>query len=94
LDKEYKSLLTEKSQKNLESSLSSLLGELRVTFDFEELTELTLTQENTRNAKNKKDKIIKDFLADENLQKLEKLFDTKVAINTIKPINKIGEKNV
>jgi DNA polymerase-3 subunit gamma/tau len=74
--------------------LSSLLGELRVTFDFEELTELTLTQENTRNAKNKKDKIIKDFLADENLQKLEKLFDTKVAINTIKPINKIGEKNV
>jgi hypothetical protein len=74
--------------------LSSLVGEMSVTFDFEELTELTVTQENTRNAKNKKDKIIKDFLADENLQKLEQLFDTKVAINTIKPIDEIGEQNV
>lgn len=88
LDKEYKSLLTQQSLDNLEQSLSLLLGQTTVKFDFETLQELTFTQQKTLTTKNKKDKMIKDFLADESLQKLEAIFKTKVNINTI------GEKNV
>ena len=91
LDTEYKALLTEKSLNNLEQSLSLLLGQTTVKFDFEALKELTITQQNTLDTKNKKDKMIANFLADEALQDLEKVFNTKATISTIK---EIGEENV
>ena len=83
LDNNFKNLLTEKTKKSIEDKLQTLFANINVIFDIESLTEGTLAQKEIIIKKNKQQELQQKYFEDENIQKLEKIFQSKVNIKSI-----------
>ncbi|WXU00008.1 MAG: hypothetical protein Ctma_0713 [Catillopecten margaritatus gill symbiont] len=89
LDAQYSSMLTEASHKNILTTLQENFAITDVKINLDTLTEQTLAQKEIQ-ANNKKTEIRqKEFLADEGVQKLQQVFNTKIDLNSIKEVKNV-----
>ncbi|MDC9714379.1 MAG: DNA polymerase III subunit gamma/tau [Gammaproteobacteria bacterium] len=93
LDEQFSSLLTDNIQRTIQAKLQESFGEISLNINLSKPKIQTLAQKETQ-AKNEKAAALRqEFLSDEGVQKLQKTFNAKVDINSIKEI-KVEAKNV
>ncbi|CAC9538603.1 DNA polymerase III subunits gamma and tau (EC 2.7.7.7) [uncultured Gammaproteobacteria bacterium] len=88
LDEQFANLLNDHVQKNILESLRSQYPNLTLIIDLNKLTEQTLAQKETQAHNQYLATIQQEFLNDEIVQKLEKTFNAKVDVNSIREITK------
>ncbi|SMN16597.1 DNA polymerase III subunits gamma and tau [uncultured Candidatus Thioglobus sp.] len=88
LDEQFANLLSDHVQKNILESLRTQYPKLTLVIDLNTFTEQTLAQKETQAHNQYLATIQQEFLSDEIVQKLEKTFNAKVDINSIREITK------
>ena len=84
LDKQFSSLLTDNIQQAIQSVLVNKFGQLAVQINVNTLNKQTLAQKETQANHEKNIRLQKIFLADEGVQKLQKIFNAKIDLKSIK----------
>ncbi|QKQ23964.1 DNA polymerase III subunit gamma/tau [Candidatus Ruthia endofausta] len=89
LDNQFASLLNDHVQKSMLTTLREKFSTLNLVINLGKPNVQTLAQKQTQTHNEKMKKIQAEFLNDKGVQKLEKTFDTKININSIKEINHV-----
>ena len=89
LDDQFSSLLTGNIQRAIQSVLQANFGEIELKINLNKLTAQTLAQKETQANNEKMAAMQKTFMKDEGVQKLQKTFNAKVDINSIKEIENV-----
>ncbi len=89
LDSQFASLLSDQAQKSILTTLRQKFSTLSLVINLGKPNAQTLAQKQTQAHNEKMAKIQTQFLNDKGVQKLEKTFDTKININSIKEINHV-----
>jgi len=82
-------LLTGNIQRAIQSVLQANFGEIELKINLNKLTAQTLAQKETQANNEKMAAMQKTFMKDEGVQKLQKTFNAKVDINSIKEIENV-----
>ncbi len=88
LDEKYASSLTQAIEQNITLELSALLGNISLDIMIEKLSVDTYATQEKKSQQQTLEKNQQKFLADEQVKKLEKIFQAKFSTKTIKPIKK------
>lgn len=89
LDNQFANLLSDQVQKSMLTTLRQKNSTLNLVINLGKPNAQTLAQKQTQAHNEKMAKIQTQFLNDKGVQKLEKIFDTKININSIKKINHV-----
>lgn len=89
LDNQFANLLSEHVQKSMLTTLRQKFSTLNLVINLGKSNAQTLAQKQTQAHDEKMTKIQTQFLNDKGVQKLEKTFNTKININSIKDINHV-----
>ncbi|TEU22844.1 MAG: DNA polymerase III subunit gamma/tau [Gammaproteobacteria bacterium] len=89
LDGQFSSLLTDNIQRAILVVLQASFGEITLKINLNKLTKQTLAQKETQANNEKVAAMQKKFMKDEGVQKLQKTFNAKVDINSIKEIENV-----
>ena len=84
LDEQFSSLLTQNIQYAIQAVLEKKFGQLSLQINVNTLNQQTLAQKETQANHEKNMKLQKAFLADEGVQKLQKIFNAKIDLKSIK----------
>jgi DNA polymerase-3 subunit gamma/tau len=88
LDTQFANLLSEHVQKSILESLRATYTELTLVVNLDKPAEQTLAQKETQANNQYLATIQQEFLSDEIVQKLEKTFNARVDVNSIREITK------
>jgi len=86
LDKKYINLLTNRTQKSIEKTLSKHFKALSVLIEVAEINSQTLSQKEERDLYKLKEQTKQQFLNDEGVRSLIEAFDAEVDVKSIKPL--------
>jgi len=86
LNKEFSNLLTKNVKKSIEKTLHNEFNEFTLEIESGDTNGSTLSQKEAIKEKQKKEQTQKQFLDDEGLKKIEKAFNTKVDLKSIKSL--------
>ena len=86
LNKEFNNLLTKKVKKSIEKTLHNGFNEFTLEIKSGNTNGSTLSQKEAIKEKQKRERTQKEFLDDEGLKKIEKAFNTKVDLKSIKSL--------
>lgn len=89
LDGQFSSLLTDNIQRAILGVLQASFGEITLKINLNKLTKQTLAQKETQANNEKVAAMQKKFMKDDGVQKLQKTFNAKVDINSIKEIENV-----
>ncbi len=89
LDNQFANLLSDHVQKSMLTTLRQKFSTLNLVINLGKPNAQTLAQKKTQVHNEKMKKIQEQFLNDRGVQKLERTFDTKININSIKEINHV-----
>ena len=84
LDEQFSSLLTQNIQYAIQAVLEKKFGQLSLQINVNTLNQQTLAQKETQANHEKNMKLQKAFLADEGVQKLQKIFNAKIDLKSLK----------
>ncbi len=88
LDTQFANLLSEHVQKSILESLRVIYTELTLVVNLDKSAKQTLAQKETQAKNQYLATIQQEFLSDEIVQKLEKTFNARVDVNSIREITK------
>jgi len=86
LNREFSNLLTKNVKKSIEKTLHNEFNEFTLEIESGDTNGSTLSQKEAIKEKQKKEQTQKQFLDDEGLKKIEKAFNTKVDLKSIKSL--------
>ena len=89
LNEEFSNLLTENVQKSIEKTLLNEFTEIRLEIEFGNTDRSTLSQKEIIKEQQKREQTEKKFLDDEGLKQIEKAFNTKVDVKSIKSLKEL-----
>ena len=89
LDEQFSSLLTDNIQRATQGVLQANFGEITLKINLNKLTTQTLAQKETQANNEKIAAIQKEFMKDKGVQKLQKTFNAKVDLKSIKEIENV-----
>jgi len=84
LDGQFSSMLTDTIQNSILSTLQANFNNIKLNIGINKLKAKTLAQKEMQADNEKSDALQKEFLADEGVQKLQQIFNTKIDLNSIK----------
>jgi hypothetical protein len=88
LDEKLSNLLTEDLQFSIQEELSKILGKIFVSIDAKTLNEDTIAIKQSKKEEIELEKIKQDFLNDELVKKIEKVFGASLDLDSIIKIKK------
>jgi len=89
LDEQFSRLLTDTIQRSIQNVLQENFGEITLKINLNKLTTQTLAQKETQASNEKIAAMQESFVKNEGVQKLQKTFNAKVDLKSIKEIEKV-----